>query len=231
MPGKADSSSDGGSKLSDFPYHLTNQRLKMDGRDLLNQIPKATIKACFFDPQYRGILDKQKYGNEGNSKEKRRLLLSQMSEEIIKEFMGKINQALVPSGHLFLWVDKFHLCEGVKDWLVQSELQIVDLITWEKHKIGMGYRSRRKSEYLLILQKKPIKVKDIWLARNIPDVWFEKVDNKEHPHAKPVGLQKALIEAISKQDDIILDPAMGSGSVFIACSSVNRIFIGSDING
>ena len=218
-------------KNLNFPYHLINKKLKIDGLELLNQIPEYSIKAGFFDPQYRGVLDKQRYGNEGRSKEKRRLSLPQMSEKIIEKFIQKINHVLVPSGHLFLWIDKFHLCEGIRHWLVSTELQIVDLITWEKHKIGMGYRSRRKSEYLLVLQKKPIRAKDVWLSHNIPDVWHEKVDNIAHPHCKPVALQKALIESISRQNDIILDPAMGSGSVFTACSLTNRIFIGSDING
>jgi site-specific DNA-methyltransferase (adenine-specific) len=218
-------------KTPNFPYALINKRLKMDGLELLNQIPKFSIKACFFDPQYRGILDRQKYGNEGKKKEARRLSLPQMSEITIEEFIKKINSVLVPSGHLFLWIDKFHLCEGVKHWLINTELQIVDLITWEKHKIGMGYRSRRKSEYLLILQKKPIRAKGIWTIHNIPDVWEEKVNTTTHPHSKPIELQKTLIRSISNDNDIILDPAMGSGSVFTACSSTNRVFIGSDING
>ena len=217
--------------IQNFPYNLINKRLKMDGLELLNQIPELSIKACFFDPQYRGILDKQKYGNEGKNKEIRRLSLPQMSEIMIEKFIKKINLVLVPSGHLFLWIDKFHLCEGIKHWFINTELQTVDLITWEKHKIGMGYRSRRKSEYLLILQKKPLRAKGVWTVHNIPDVWKEKVETKKHPHIKPLELQKILIKSISNDNDIILDPAMGSGSVFTACSSTNRVFIGSDING
>ena len=27
-----------------------------------------------------------------------------------------IDPNTVPSGHLFLWVDKFHLCQSVLDW-------------------------------------------------------------------------------------------------------------------
>jgi len=76
-----------------------------------------------------------------------------MSENTIEELIQKISDSLVLSRHLFLWIDKFHLCEGVRHWFASTELKIVDLITWEKHKIGMGYRSRRKSEYLMILQK------------------------------------------------------------------------------
>ena len=35
-----------------------NKRLKTDGLNLLKEIPDDCIKATFFDPQYRGILDK-----------------------------------------------------------------------------------------------------------------------------------------------------------------------------
>jgi site-specific DNA-methyltransferase (adenine-specific) len=64
---------------------------------------------CIFDPQYRGVLDKQKYGNEG-SRQKGRAALSQMNESDIRTFILEIDRALMPSGHLLLWIDKFHLC-------------------------------------------------------------------------------------------------------------------------
>ena len=55
----------------------------MNGLELLKKIPNDTISTYFFDPQYRGILDKMKYGNEGKIKEKRRINLEQMGEKII----------------------------------------------------------------------------------------------------------------------------------------------------
>lgn len=42
-----------------------NQTQKMDGLVLLSKIKDETIKLAFFDPQYRGVLDKLNYGNEG----------------------------------------------------------------------------------------------------------------------------------------------------------------------
>ncbi len=212
-----------------FPHDLTGKRLVMDGRELLRRIPSGSVAACFFDPQYRGVLDKLGYGNEGVSRGQKRSALAQMDECVIAEFITGINNGLRPSGHLFLWVDKFHLCEGVKGWLTGTELAIVDLIVWEKPNIGMGYRSRRKSEYLLVLQKKPCKAKGVWNVHNIPDVWKEGADTKKHPHAKPVGLQQRLIEAVSCAGDVVLDPAMGSGSVWEACRNINRCFIGADV--
>ena len=203
----------------------------MNGIELLSKIKDNVAKAVFFDPQYRGILDKQKYGNEGTSRDKRRCNLEQMSEELIEEFISGIDKVLKPSAYLFLWIDKFHLCEGTSHWFKNTSLQTVDMMVWEKHKIGMGYRTRNKCEFLLILQKAPIKAKSTWTIHNIPNVWKEKVTTKEHPHTKPLELQKALINSVTSENDIVIDPAMGSGSVMQSCIETNRLFVGCDING
>ena len=92
----------------------------------------------------------------------------------------------------------------------------------------MGYRSRRRSEYLLVLQKRPIKAKGCWLIHSIPDVWQEKTP-KMHPHSKSICLQAALIEATTQNNDYVLDPASGGYSVFSACMKTGRNFIGEDI--
>lgn len=210
---------------------LMNKNLKIDGLQLLSKIPDGIVSTSFFDPQYRGILDKQKYGNEGVKRGKRRVQLEQMDDEIIIKFISEIDRVLKPSGHLFLWVDKFHLCQGVQDWLNDTKLQLVDLIVWEKPRIGMGYRTRNKCEFLIVMQKKPIRAKGVWTIHNIPNVWQESVITKEHPHSKPIELQEKLICATTQENDIVLDPAMGSGSVLAACKNSGRNFIGGDLNG
>lgn len=207
---------------------LLNNINIIDGLCLLDSINDDVITACFFDPQYRGVMDKLKYGNEGE-RQKGRAGLPQMSQEMIQEYIEEINRVLKSSGHLFLWIDKFHLCEGTKNWINSTSLSVVDLITWDKAKIGMGYRTRRKSEYMLILQKHPAKAKGYWTRHNIPDVWTEKITDKKHPHQKPFLLQKNLIEAISSEGDYILDPCAGSYVVMNACKETVRNFIGGDL--
>lgn len=205
-----------------------NFKNRVDGLTLLHDVLPNSIKTAFFDPQYRGVLDKLKYGNEGVQRGKARHDLPQMSEKIIVEFILELNRVLQPSGHLFLWVDKFHLCQGVLEWFEKTDFNLVDMIVWDKDKIGMGYRSRRKSEYLIVLQKKPVRAKDVWKDHSIPDVWIEKTV-KTHPHSKPVNLQKALIEATTSENDYVLDPASGGYSVYEACKLSNRNFIGGDL--
>ncbi len=215
-------------KNSNIAYDI-NKKNKANGLDLLASMKDEIVATAFFDPQYRGVLDKLKYGNEGKQRGKARCELTQMNEDTIKDFIIELNRTVRPSGHLFLWVDKYHLCTGVLDWFTNTDFNLVDMITWDKDKIGMGYRTRRKSEYLLVFQKKPVKAKLCWTLHNIPDVWTEKVE-KVHPHSKPVELQKQLIIATTNENDIICDPASGGYSVFKAVTEIgNRVFVGGDI--
>ena len=46
-------------------YRL-NQKNTANGLDFLWSLNTNSFPLCFFDPQYRGVLDKQRYGNEGS---------------------------------------------------------------------------------------------------------------------------------------------------------------------
>lgn len=209
--------------------YVINDKNKSDGIELMKNLKDETIKLCVFDPQYRGILDQLHYGDEGKSRNVDRCALPQMTEEKIVEFLTEISRVLKPSGHIFLWVDRFHLCEGsAHKWRKGLPLEVVDMITWDKMKIGMGYRSRHKAEYMVVLQKKPIRAKGCWNDHGIPDVWQEKVV-KVHPHSKPIELQKRLILATTDEQDFVLDPCAGGYSVLTCCKDTNRNFIGCDL--
>ncbi len=208
--------------------YAINKKNKANGLDLLADINDKTVATAFFDPQYRGVLDKLKYGNEGKARGKARCELTQMDEDTIINFIKEIDRVLKDSGHLFLWIDKFHFCQGVLDWFADTSLNLVDMVVWDKGKIGMGYRTRRKSEYLIVLQKSPVRAKGCWTNHSIPDVWEEKTP-KVHPHSKPIELQRRLIESTTQEGDYVLDPASGGYSVYEACKALGRDFIGGDI--
>ena len=62
--------------------------------------------------------------------------------------------------------------------------------------------------------------------------WWEKLLGvKRHAHQKPVGLQAALIEAVTEPGDVVVDPAAGSFSVMESALSVGRNFLGGDLEG
>jgi len=210
---------------------LRNTRNFGCGLNMLRQCGDGLAAAAVFDPQYRGVLDKLALGNEG-ARQKKRALLKQMPEEVIATFLSEIARVLCPSGHLFLWVDKFHLAEGVGPWVRGAGLEMVDYIVWNKGVLGMGYRSRRVSEFVVVAQKPPVRAKDIWADRAIRDVVEEKVEapRSGHPHKKPVQLQARLLGAVTRPGDVIIDPAAGSFSSMESCALLDdRIYYGTDL--
>lgn len=211
------------------PCFRPNAQNRSDGLAFLESLQARAFPLCIFDPQYRGVLDRQKYGNEGK-RQKDRARLEQMDDAQIGAFIEQIDRVLIASGHLLLWLDKYHLCIGVASWTGRTELETVDLIVWNKMRIGMGYRTRRTSEYLLVLQKRPLRAKGVWKAHDIPDVWNEKVAQRGG-HAKPIGLQSRLIDCLTNPGDMVIDPAAGTFSVLEACKQAERNFLGCDLQG
>jgi site-specific DNA-methyltransferase (adenine-specific) len=58
----------------------------------------------------------------------------------------------------------------------------------------------------------------------------EKGDYNTHLSVKPVNLISHLVKLFTKENAIVLDPFMGSGTCAVACIQSNRRFIGFDIN-
>lgn len=202
----------------------------MGGGRLLASLRDEETGLAFLDPEWRAVLDKLKYGNEGE-RQKGRAALPQMTDEMIQYFVGEIERALRPSRHLMLWVDKFGVVEGVwKRWLPKgSTLAPVDMISWNKGRPGMGRRSRNRTEFVIVLQKPPIRAKGIWTDHGIDDCWLEDADRGRHPHAKPLALIQRLIRATTKRGDLVVDPCAGGYGVLDAGIATGRQFLGCDI--
>ena len=206
-----------------------NRALRMDGLMMLKKMASREAACAFFDPQYRGDLDKLNYGNEKTGKGRRRAGLAQMDDLTITMMCSELSRVVRTSGHVFLWVNKFHLCERRWAKWVPPGLDLVDMVVWDKVRIGMGYRTRRRSEYCLVLQNPPQRAKGEWRSHDVPDVWKERVRTKTHPHAKPQGLARALIAAVTDVDDLVVDPAAGSFGVMRAAHETGRQFMGCDV--
>lgn len=215
-----------------------NQRNRASGLTLLENLAPRSVPLAFFDPQYRELLDKMDYGNDKS----KRVKLPQMSPNVIGEFIEALAVVIRPGGHLVCWMDKLGLLQFKHEL---PEFTCVDMITWEKPNWGQGYRSRRKSEFLVIYQKNPTRAKGVWMDHSIPDVWTvereadeleglglgRRLSGEQHPHAKPIGLQSRIIKAVTKPRQLIVDPCAGGYSVLRACLATKRTFLGCDVLG
>jgi site-specific DNA-methyltransferase (adenine-specific) len=198
-----------------------------DALELLQTLSEGCTRLIFFDPQHRANLDKLQYGNEG-ARQQERYLLPQMPSEYIDACCREAVRVLRPSGYLMLWQNAFGVCEGYHLRFADA-LQCVDLFAWDNLQMGMGYRARRRGDYLVVLQKPPILAKVTWRDHGIPDRWSEKIDRKRHPHIKPIGLITRLIGAVTKPGELVVDPAAGSFVVMHAAHQLGREFVGVDI--
>jgi site-specific DNA-methyltransferase (adenine-specific) len=209
----------------------SNARNKANGWALLRSLEDECARLVILDPQYRAVLDKLKFGNEGDSRQNKRADLPQMTDHDISMFIEQIERVLKPSAYLALWVDKYAIGSGhhLKYLRYTMWLRTVDLLCWETQRFGMGRRFRCATEYLLILQKEPVRAKGTWSDHSIRDWWSEKNGREKHPHAKPAGLTERLILATTKPGDLIVDPCAGSYGVLDICKATKREFIGSDL--
>ena len=80
--------------LRDGSTYQLNHKSLADGLDLLAGMNDKSVATAFFDPQYRGVLDKLKYGNEGQARGKARSELTQMDEDTIIKLINEIDRVL-----------------------------------------------------------------------------------------------------------------------------------------
>ena len=68
-----------------------------------------------------------------------------------------------------------------------------------------------------------------WTNQSFPMRVFEcrrSDPDRQHPTQKPLSLMKWCVEKLTNENDLILDPFMGSGTTGVACMETGRRFIG-----
>lgn len=68
------------------------------------------------------------------------------------------------------------------------------------------------------------------LSKNIIKSGFSKQEQKIHEAQKPIGLIETLVKLVTKENQIVLDPFLGSGTTAEACLWLNRHCVGFEKN-
>lgn len=111
---------------------------------------------------------------------------------------------------------------------VERKFKLKNVLVWVKNNHGAGDLKGAyapKHEFVLYAHKGRCLLKN---GRTTDVIFEDKVASTKmvHPTEKPVGLLKRFIEDGSDENDIILDPFMGSGTTGIAAKNMKRGFIG-----
>ena len=195
----------------------------MDCMDLLPQIENESIDMIITDPPYTTptvtAFGREKVKNVGD--------LS-IQESYIKTLKREFERILKPKAPVFMFCDDTYypsIFRAFYDW------NNVNLLVWDKGKIGMGKPFRRRHELIVYANRQSIDYERTKGITHYPTVLqYKPVAEKLHGAQKPVELIRDLILGFTKENDIVGDFFMGSGTTAVACKITKRHFVGSEIN-
>lgn len=143
------------------------------------------------------------------------------------EFLPYMFRVLKDNSHCYLMVNGRNL----KELQIAAEdvgFKYQNLLVWDKGNATPNKWYMNCCEFILFLRKGKAKNINNLGSKTILSV--KNIKGKTHPTEKPVELMKILIENSSKENDVVMDCFMGTGSVGVASVNTNRSFIGIEID-
>ena len=205
-----------------------------DAYELIKHIPDKSVDCVYTDVPY--LYKQGGYGNSdlGKRQQKKRLELKENNLEdgfdysLLNELvrvMKKVN--------IFIWCSKLQLFDIMEFFKEKSEN--FELMVWCKSNPSPTTNNTwlPDLEYCLYFREKGVKLND---GYELKSKWFKSPINKDdkddygHPTIKPIELVKRHIAHATNENDLVLDPFMGSGTTAVACKELGRNFIGYEIN-
>ena len=163
----------------------------------------------------------------GRRKEKYNKIKNDDSLIFLNEFFFKCNEVLKDNSHIYCFcswhnVDKFKV-------EFEKYFKLKNILIWEKNNKGMGdLKGSYAPKYEMVLFGHKGRRENEG-SRQVDVIKAKKTGNKLHPTQKPTDLLEILIKNSTKENEIILDCFMGSGSTGVACMNTNRRFVGIEI--
>ncbi len=144
------------------------------------------------------------------------------------EWLPLVYPKLKNGCHAYFMVNGYNL----KELQVEAEKAgfiFQNLLVWVKNNSTPNKFYMKRTEFILMLRKgreryiNDMEMSNVFTHLNI-------IGNKFHPTEKPIELMKDLIRQSTNENDIVLDPFMGSGSTCLAAKELNRQYVGFEIN-
>ena len=88
-----------------------------------------------------------------------------------------------------------------------------------------GYKKDKNGENILMSSKQGVPLCDVW---SIPFLNPKAKERVGYPTQKPILLLERIIELVTDEGDLVLDPFCGSGTTLVASKLLGRCYIGID---
>ena len=144
------------------------------------------------------------------------------------EWLPDVFRVLKQDSHCYI------MCNGrnLKELQIEAEkvgFVFQNILVWDKGNLTPNRYYMGACEFILMLRKGRAKTINNRGTSNILRI-KNAVGKKMHPTEKPVDLMRVLIENSTQENEIVLDPFMGSGSTCIAAINTGRHYIGFEID-
>lgn len=139
-------------------------------------------------------------------------------------------KGLLNNHQIILFYSKSSKFKFNKMYTEYSETTNIDQILQERVRDEKGksvYKCDENGEVVFGKSKKGVPLSDVW---DIPYLNPKAKERVGYPTQKPILLLEQIIKLVSDENDIILDPFMGSGTTLVAAKMLNRRYIGIDIS-
>lgn len=216
-----------------------------DCLEVMRKIEKDTIATVVTSPPYnkKGLIGKTTIGNQiwkkfnidynsyGDD------LPEAVYQEWMIEVLNEMKRIIKPNGSIFFnhklrrHRNKLYL---PTDFISKCELNVYQLIIWNR----LSSPNIRKdvllpcTEHIYWLTKgKPVVYKQQLQPEFQSEVWnINPTKNVNHPSPFPSQLVENCILLTTKENDLCLDPFLGSGTTTDVCKKLQRDCIGIDID-
>lgn len=208
---------------------------KGDSLEVMRKIKKESIDAIITDPPYNISRD-----NNFKTMGRAGIDFGEWDKNFDLTSWIKIAQPLLKKGGNIVIFNDWKNMTNITNALEENGFEIKDLIRWEKTNPMPRNRDRRfitDYEVAVWAVKKGAK----WTFNRI-DESYERPEIKcgitpksekklgSHPTQKPIAVMEWLVQRLTNENDLVLDPFTGSGSTCIACLKNNRKFIGIELD-
>jgi len=210
---------------------------------IMKDLPSASVDLLIADPPYNLGKD---YGNNQDIKAWHEY------EDLTREWLREGIRIMKPSGSMYVFMGVRFISKLFA--ILEDEFQLFfnGWITWH-YTQGMGRKlgfSPRHEDILYFAKtenftfnldavrvpQKYFRKRNNMTGANPGDVWqfshvhYCSAEREQHPTQKPEALIERMIRASSNEQDLVLDPFIGSGTTCRVASLLKRHWIGIDLN-
>ena len=206
-------------------YKLNNK----DCLEVMAAMDSGSIDLIVTDPPYKVTSRGSSGGTGGMLKSDINKSGMVFKHNTIKfdDWLPECFRVLKDGGHAYFMTNNKNLLPMLQA-VENAGFKIFKTIIWAKNTAITNMYYMDSHEYIIFCRKG--KARKINNCGTKSVLSFDNPRNKTHPTEKPVELMEVLVGNSSQENDIILDPFMGSGSTGVAAKNLNRRFIGIELD-